>query len=67
MLININEQSERNFVTFSVSGILFQAYYKRFVPQVKKFHQQRGKLRELFGMTSFQDWEAAGIWEELQF
>ena len=67
MPIQINESGGGHFLTIHVSGILSQADYEQFVPEFDRLAGQRRKLRVLFDMTGFHGWEAAAMWEEIQF
>lgn len=67
MTLQLNEENDGKLLIIRVSGKLVKADYEQFVPELERLIRQHGKLRLLFDMTDFHDWEVSAAWEDFKF
>ena len=67
MPIRINEENGGKMLIIHVSGKLEKADYENFMPAFNQLVRQLGRLRILFDMSDFHDWEASAMWQDIRF
>jgi hypothetical protein len=67
MPIQLHEENGGKMFAVQISGILAKADYQHFVPAFGRLVQQHAKLRVLFDLTSFDGWNATGLWDDIKF
>jgi len=67
MAVQVNEENDGKVLVIHVSGKLTAEDYERFIPEVERLVEKRGKLRMLFEMHDFHGWKAAALWEDTKF
>lgn len=65
--VDLAADSSSNVVRVAVSGKLTSEDYERFVPEMERLVQERGKVRILFEMDDFHGWQMGAMWEDFKF
>jgi hypothetical protein len=67
MPIECHEESGGKILDVYLTGKLVKADYGPFVSEFERLLGQRGKLRVLFDLTGFEEWDLGAMWEDLKF
>lgn len=67
MATQLAEKNGGKVLEVRVSGKLTHEDYQHFVPAFERFVMRHGKIRVLFEMTDFHGWEAAALWDDIEF
>jgi len=62
-----NEFTGSKVAAITFTGKLQKADYHRFIPEIDRLIEERGKIRIFLQLVDFRGWSAGALWEDVKF